>query len=238
MVHPFTDGVSIEVETFVTSCSPGFKKLDLLFYNNVNRAGQVLTSLVYNSGVRDAQDTSRLHYEPNKLYKNTDIEMSYIIVGDEKLWANSDLITLTEDLIKDNSYDADRTAVPFSLRNDFAVTKVVGDNVYDGWYTVVSVGLTEWADGDVVPEGVLRYNPTESRAEYYGENGDWISINRINAENTLIEVFNTGGTCVYKNHYTGSTEINSFDLSDLQAGLYFVRLKNKDEVYFQKIIKK
>ncbi|OQX77327.1 MAG: hypothetical protein B6D61_07380 [Bacteroidetes bacterium 4484_249] len=95
--------------------------------------------------------------------------------------------------------------------------------------------------------------PVVQNSLYVGENYDnnfinifpnpsdgiyYFSLNRVNVENTLIEVLNTGGTCVYKNHYTGSTEINSFDLSDLQAGLYFVRLENKDDVYFQKIIKK
>ena len=219
MVHPFTDGVSIEVETFKTTCNTGERKLDLLFYNNVNRAGQVLTSLVFNSGVRDAQDTNKLHYEQNKLNRNTDIEMLYNIVGDSKKWSNSAIITLNEDLIKDNSYDADRTAIPFDINTDFSVAKVVGENVYDGWYTVVSVGLTEWEDGDVVPAGVLRYNPTESRAEYYKESGGWEAINKINSTQTIYDLSNT----IPYNPYTAEHFIVTTKIHAL-----YTKLLNKD----------
>jgi len=74
--------------------------------------------------------------------------------------------------------------------------------------------------------------PNPSNGIYY------FSLHEFSDKQGFVEVFNTNGICIYKNNIASPSEINSFDLSNHAAGLYFVRLEYNNEVYFQKIIKK
>jgi len=81
-----SNGELIQVSAKDFSCKfPSDHKLELLYYNNINRNGEVLSSLVYNSGLRVMSDDTDIVYSPLTLYKNTDIEKQYSIAGDSNV---------------------------------------------------------------------------------------------------------------------------------------------------------
>jgi PKD repeat protein len=148
----------------------------------------------------------------------------------------------------------------------FMLPTVVGDTLVvwsnmDG-ETMPGIAWEQWDNGDWYPFNspdsweqnvALAIFPVVQNALDIGENhindrinifpnpSDGIyyfSLNKQSSEQTFIEVNNTSGICVYKNILINSPGINSFDLSNHPAGLYFFMLEYKNEVYFQKIIKK
>jgi len=182
----YANGISIECEGLITSCQSPDKKLDLLFYNRMNKNGDVLTSLVYNSGVLDGSSNRRIHYEPAKLLRNTEFELSYNISGPGNRWLNSDIVNTEISLFKNKGIFAKNTSKEFDVINDYAVVEFAGSMMYDGWYSLVSIALPDRPNNDQVPAGTLRLNQTTGIAEYalvdnptIGD--DWSPLNEIDA---------------------------------------------------------
>jgi hypothetical protein len=158
MQNTYLNGVEIRVEPYDLEYTGYDYKLDLLFYNNVNRYGEILTSLVYNSGVRDSNDISYIIYNPNKLFLNTSFEQGYTLTGTSNRWKNADLLTTGTSMLRDNSSSATYTYSHYDVATDNAVTYQNGDHSYDGWYTMVSIVLKDHADSAAVLQGTLRNN--------------------------------------------------------------------------------
>lgn len=190
MQKTYLNGVDIRVEPFDLSYTGYDYKLDLLYYNNVNRFGEILTSLVYNSGVRDADDTNVIIYNPNKLYLNTTLEQGYSFTGTSAIWRNASLLSSGTKLLKDNSYSATYTYSHFDVTSDFAVEYENGEHSYDGWYTFVSVALKDHADSSSVLQGTLRNN--SGTAQYALQDNPtllahWSDLDTID---TTIDIYN------------------------------------------------
>lgn len=182
----YTDGISIEATPFDLQCKGETYKLDLLYYNNVNRYGEILTSLVYNSGVRDAADLSKIHYEPNKLFMNNSFERTYSFTNSSETsnrWKNADLLTSGISILKDNSYTASHNFSRYNISTDYAAAYEGGQYSYDGWYTIVSVGLPEHTFPTTLPAGTLRIhagNAEYAKSSEQSGNTDWELLNIIN----------------------------------------------------------
>ncbi len=202
MQNIYLDGISIEVVPFDLKCKSETYKLDLLYYNNVNRYGEILTSLVYNSGLRDADDLTRVHYEPNKLFNNNSFEQSYSFLTTETSfrWKNADLLTTGISILNDNSYTATYSFDHYDILTDNAVLYENGQHAYDGWYSLVSVGLPAHADVETLPVGTLRYNSGD--VEYAAVTpqtgpGDWSLLNVIDPDIAIYNFIRSSGGNTY-----------------------------------------
>lgn len=186
MQSVYTDGTRIEVIPYDLACKGSAYKLDLLYYNNVNKYGEILTSLVYNSGLRAGANVNRIQYDPTKLFKNTAIEKTYSFTTTTETstrWKNADLLTTGTILIKDQTYKATDIYPRFDITTGNASDYKNGSYMYDGWYTFVSVAVGVITDAASVIEGTLRTdgatveyalidNPTSS--------AHWSLLNLIN----------------------------------------------------------
>lgn len=191
MQNTYLNGVDIRVEPFDLTDYGAEHKLDLLFYNNINRQGEILSSLVYNSGVRDANDQSLIVYNPNTLFLNTSFEVGYTIADTITRWKNADLLTNGLTNLKNNNAGATNTYGQFDINVDYAVSHNNGVNSYDGWYSFYSIHLQEYAnDGSGVLKGTLRYgNNTAQYAETNNPSaGDWKDLDTI--DDTSIAIYN------------------------------------------------
>ncbi len=191
MQNTYLNGVDIRVEPFDLEYTGETYKLDLLYYNNVNRFGEVLSSLVYNSGVRSITDLTTIVYNPNKLFLNTAFEQSYTLTGDSNRWKNADVLTGYTSNLKDNSADATYSYERFNITTGYSVQYANGEHSYDGWYTLYSVVLHEYPDNSPsLLEGTLRYNG--GVAQYAIQDaptlsGHWSDLNTVD---TTIDIYN------------------------------------------------
>ena len=216
MQNTYLNGVDIKVEPFDLSYTGGTHKLDLLYYNNINRFGEVLSSLVYNSGVREVDDTTRIIYNPNKLFLNTTFEQSYELTGMSNVWKNADLLTGYTTNLRDNSADATYIYEKFNITTGYAVSYSNGEHSYDGWYTLYSIILQAYPDNSPsVLQGTLRYNG--SIVQYALQDAPtlpthWEDLNIID---TTIDIYNfiredRGDT--YKSYdFVSTVKINSLN---------------------------
>ena len=148
------------------------KKLDILYYTNINRYGETLSTIVMISDVKDSDDTSPIIFNPNDTLNNSDLEKSIelLMSGSTSVnhWLNSEIGSIDADLLKFNSFISTHEFSRFSRDTDLA-SSVYNDNfMYDGWYTLVSVAPDPLQD-DFVPttNTILRYNASNELIEYY-----------------------------------------------------------------------
>jgi hypothetical protein len=186
MQRTYLNGIDIRVETFdVTQVdSNATKKIDVLFYNTISRYGEILSSMVYNSGTKDADDTSVIIYNPNRLLRNNEFELGYTLGGTaSNLWKNNDLVLTGKTNLRDNSLGAVYT-YPHLTTSGYSVAYVNGEHSYDGWYTLASVVLPT-----VTPPLVSgAFRVTGEVAEYY--NGStWLALNNIPSQTVRIYNF-------------------------------------------------
>jgi len=188
MQNTYLNGVDIKVEPFDLSYTGELYKLDLLFYNNVNRHGEILSSLVYNSGRRNASDKTLIVYNPNKLFLNTSTEASYVITGTSNLWKNMTILTTGLTNLRDNSAGANNTLYPkFNEGTSYAVPYQNGEHAYDGWYTLYSVALHNYDDtGSGVTVGTLRIN-NAGTVQYCSATNVWSNLTAITS---TIRIYN------------------------------------------------
>jgi hypothetical protein len=179
----YLNGVDIKVEPFDLNYTGKTHKLDLLYYNNVNRYGEILTSLVYNSGIRTISDTTLIVYNPNKLFLNTDFEKSYSLIGTSNIWKNVSLLTDGLTNLRDNSANSIHTYPTFNISTDYAVEYCNGEYAYDGWYTLYSVALDTISNGK--PIGTLAHNSGDPM--YCSDIDTWTDLNSID---TTIDIYN------------------------------------------------
>lgn len=178
MQNTYLNGVDIKIEPFDLTTTSETHKLDLLFYNNINRYGEILSSLVYISGIRLVSDKTLLVYNPNKLLRNTEFERSCSYTGTGNRWKNADLLTTGITNLKDNSVDATYEYDRFDVSTDDAVMYVNGDHSYDGWYTMYSLALRILPDiGSGVPIGTLRNNG--GVIQYQSATDTWTNLTAI-----------------------------------------------------------
>jgi hypothetical protein len=177
MQNTYLNGVDIRIEPFDLSYTGKLYKLDLLYYNNVNRYGEILTSLVYNSGIRNSNDKTLVVYNPNKLFLNTDFERSYALTGTSNVWKNATLLTDGITNLRDNSATAIYTYPHFNIVTDYAVDYSNGEYAYDGWYTFYSV--------NGAARGTLAY--LVDAPKYCSATNTWTDLNVID---TSISIYN------------------------------------------------
>lgn len=198
------NGVDIKVTPFDLTYTGATNKLDLLYYNNINRFGEVLTSLVYNSGIRLVNDTKLIVYNPNKLFLNDAFEISYTLTGTSNRWKNMDLATGNVTNLKDNSADATYTYSKFNKLTDYAVKYGNGEHSYDGWYTFYSVALQTHADtGSGLPIGTLR--DKTNVAQYSSATDTWVNLNVVDTTLPIYNITDTSRSEIYKTHNFVST---------------------------------
>jgi len=235
MQNIYSDGFTIGAEPFDLSYTSLQYKLDLLYYSNINRLGEVLTSLVYNSGIRDIADTSNIVYDPNKLYRNTSFEKTYEISDPTNTWRNADIATTDLILVKDKSYNASNSYESYDVATDFAVIKENGSHMYDGWYTIFSYALTQLADDAAVPAGTMRVNlDADPLVEYATidnpvSSANWSPLNVIS--NTTIPIYNIINTAI-----SDESKKEDFFIYTKTLSLYKHLLDSKlDNDWFDKI---
>ena len=135
-IVPGADAIS--VHTPVTNNS-GVNRLDLLYYNSINRHGEVLSSIVYISDVMLGSEGSEFVYNPTRLLNNSVFEASMVVTGTTKSWLNATVLQTDSLLLDKNSLYSSTSYPKFNAAIDYA-PKVSDDNfMYDGWYSLVSV---------------------------------------------------------------------------------------------------
>jgi len=166
MQKTYLDGNIIEITPFDLKCTGAVYKLDLLYYNTINRYGEILKSLVYNSGPRSADDVSNIEYNPSKLFLNSDFELEYNLKETSNKWKNNTLQLSDIKLLKDNSYSAIHKYDRYDIKTSFAPEYINGAYAYDGWYSLVSIALPKYDANEIVTSLDIRYNETSNRAVY------------------------------------------------------------------------
>lgn len=184
------NGIDIKVEPFNLISSGETHKLDLLYYNNVNRYGEILSSLVYNSGIRVIDNIDLIVYNPNSWFLNTALERDYDLDGTSNRWKNADLLTEGITNLKDNSANATYAYTYFNVDTDYAVAYSNGEHAYDGWYSLVSVVLRSHPDAATVLKGTLRNNAGVAQyalQENPTEAAHWANLDTID---TSVAIYN------------------------------------------------
>ena len=225
MQNTYINGVDIKVEPFDLSYSGETNKLDLLYYNNINRYGEILTSLVYNSGVRAVKDTTLIVYNPNMLFLNTAFEKSYSQIESGNRWCNLDLLTNGIKNLKDNSAQATYTYPRFNVSTDYAVPYKNGDHMYDGWYTLCSVALRSTVTPTLL--GTLRDNA--GVAQYYSATGIWTDLNQIKNSVDIYNFLRVNKGEIYLTYdFVSTIKINSLNkvLLDNKLDSYWFKRVN------------
>jgi len=185
-------GNSIVLHTPDMSALTGTKKLDVLYYNSINRYGEVLRSLVYVSDIRDIDDTTEIVYTPAELMNNTDLEKDMVLTNPEvNNWLNDTITQTGSTLLNNRSYKKTHTYSKFNLATDYA--PMVSDNkyMYDGWYTLASIVPEVHADnGSGVLAGTLRDNSgiIEYAAIDSPSAGDWNTLDNINTSVSMFKL--------------------------------------------------
>lgn len=150
-------GDTIEADTPDMTLSGNSKKIDLIYYNSINRLGEVLRSLVYISDVKDKDDTTEISYDPNKLLNNTILEKS-LILSDSSLytWLNDSITQTNITMVNNMSFKIVNSFNNYSLTNDYSPKIFDNTYMFDGWYTLVSMAPNTINDVSSVRAGILR----------------------------------------------------------------------------------
>jgi len=233
MQNTYLNGVDIKVEPFDMSYTGVLNKLDLLFYNNINRYGEILTSLIYNSGVKDSNNIDLIIYNPNKLFLNTDYELGYVLTGTSNRWKNNNLILNGLTNFKDNSITADHSAYSrFNVLTDYAIPYINGDYGYDGWYTLCSVVLPPLpTNSPAIFEGGFRHsNGTAQYANITGPSTEyhWNDLQNIMTDIDIYNFIHGGRYELYLSYnFVSTVKINSLNKTLLDNKL--------DNAWFKKV---
>ena len=162
----------IEISTPDVSISGNPKKIDILYYTNINRYGETLSTIVMYSDVKDSNDTSPLIFNPNDTLNNSALEKSMELLKtastSTNYWINAEIGSIDADLLKFNSFISTHEFSKFSRETDLA-SSVYSDNfMYDGWYTLVSITPNLLSDVFVpTNDTILRYSVASDSIEYY-----------------------------------------------------------------------
>lgn len=157
------DGKGITVYTPDLSSIGNPMKLDILYYNNINRYGEVLSSIVYISDVRSASSTSEIYYIPTNLLNNSQLEQSQTVVsGASTRWLNADILQNRMVVLNDTSRGATHTYAKFDVNSSYAPQVSSGKYMYDGWYSMVSVA----------PESLPNISPDTKAGTLRHKSGD------------------------------------------------------------------
>jgi len=175
-----TNGTKIIVDT--AKITTKNYKVDMLFYNSVLKGGSTVRTMVYNSGLKVASSTDPIVYNPSYIRNNSTIEKSYNISGNSYRWVNADFNTSTLNIVLQNAVNEDMI--------DMGLYKPT--IVYDGWYTVASIGLSEYTNVQNVVAGTLRYNTLNGNLEYAivdnpASATDWSDISLIDSTVPIAE---------------------------------------------------
>jgi len=147
-------------------------QLNLLYYNNINRYGEVLTTLVAMFDIEEAQKSNYVLYDATKFGMNSTIERAQSYVGTSYRWRNADLVNVGMSMLEDQSKNAQHLYEHYDIATDLAQDPYTSHNfMLDGWYSLVSTTPPETPV--VLEDGVLRtYNNT---IEYMYDNA-WHSL--------------------------------------------------------------
>jgi hypothetical protein len=117
-------------------------KLDLLFYNRVNENGDVLSSLVYISNPLSLTNVSDKQYDLRLLLANTTAEKLMNLNNSitDFRYLNSKY-SMPSYFIASMSPLSDQPVAPISENGDLSVRLNQYGLSFDGWYTMMSVGI-------------------------------------------------------------------------------------------------
>jgi hypothetical protein len=136
------DSVGIEIDTFDVSGTAAPGKLDILYYNSINRFGEILRSVVFISDMKLSEDTSPIYHRPDKYLNNSTLEKNLVIDNfDNKTWLNSEIEQSNVNLLENSSRGTEQLFDRFDLESDSASEISDNRHSYDGWYTLVSLSL-------------------------------------------------------------------------------------------------
>lgn len=134
-------------------------KLDLLFYNRVNEIGEILSSLVYISNPLSTFDTERKVYDVTKLYANTKAEMDLHVTSSttdftylNTKWQSGKYFVGSISPIMDTQHVVlSENGMPSVKIEQFGIS-------FDGWYTLVSVGIYNDSDLTTPMKNTIAYH--------------------------------------------------------------------------------
>jgi len=144
-------------------------KVSFLYYHNVNRYGEILTTLVAIFDPEEAQKSQYVIYDPNLFGRNSAYEESQAYIGTSYRWRNADLGSTSVEMLVDRSKYSTHTYKHYDLVTDIAQDPYASNNfMLDGWYSLLSIVLTDTPT--IIEDGVLRSN--SGGIEYYFD-GAW-----------------------------------------------------------------
>lgn len=170
------------------SSTTQLSKLDILLYNNINRFGEVLTSVVYISDRKELGDVDPIVYNPNKWLSNSDYEQGMTIAGGSARWKNVPL--LIEDFKSIHNMSRGKTSkyISYDINTDDA--SLVGSNLhaFDGWFSLLSIAVGENTATTGVPSGTLRDSGGSIQYAITAVTDTiWTSINNITSDIGMID---------------------------------------------------
>lgn len=153
-------------------------RIEILYYNNITRSGELLSSIVYMSDVTTAQHGRIIEYIPTKLHNNSIYEKNRFVEGHGYRWANADIIDVGSHFL---TTDATTQYPKIDIVEDLSVIRKNKSIMFDGWYSIVSVFPGEYSDYSDVIVGDLR---SENNTIVYATTDlgtAWADITNINA---------------------------------------------------------
>lgn len=132
-------------------------KLDMLFYHRLSITGNIMSSVVFVGGPTILTDTAEYFYKPKTLYKNSQFELGLNIPSNETNFSmlNSGILSKLEVgsgkhiIFKFPEKNLSLTGYPSPIIGRDIIAK-------DGWYSIVSVGLSDTGvSAGLVKKGML-----------------------------------------------------------------------------------
>jgi len=147
-------------------------QLNMLYYNNINRYGEVLSTMVAMFDIEEAQKSNYVLYDTTKFGMNSNLERTQSYVGVSNRWRNADLIEAGVQMLENKSKTATHPYEHYNVDTDLSHDPYKSSNfMFDGWYSLVSTTPPETPV--VLEDGVLR---TYDNTIEYMYDGVWYPL--------------------------------------------------------------
>lgn len=185
------DSIIIHTTSLPTGIVVPGNRIDILYYNHVNKLGELLSSIVYMSDVAPSQHGQVLVYKPTTIYNNSTYEKLRSISGDGYRWSNADIIVPREKPLALDNVLIDLPYKHADVVNDFGPLRTNNAVMFDGWYTIVSVFPGEYSDYSAVLAGDLRSEGHTIKYAVTAGGTQWKDITDIDASVPIANLVRT-----------------------------------------------
>lgn len=158
VISMLTDSISINSKNIdITGTTSGINNsIDLLFYNKVNNVGTIVSSLVYIGNIYASGTDRFINFTPSAMFGDT---YNFTEIS-QSVACNRNFSFYNSERAIGKQASAFST-IPKEYIDTKALTNIVGNTaVLDGWYTVITTGITNeisaqngFADGALYSQG-------------------------------------------------------------------------------------